>query len=143
LKANGDLYLVTNDADPDEPYTGLNLMEIRDFLGHRPPNQKAIIWIDMCHAGAFGRDRVKTKGLLSAEDAIKELEEGTGLIVLASSTGREVSLESADYDGGHGAFSAALTEALSGQGAGDDGILTVLQLNNYVARLQWTLLNTR
>jgi WD40 repeat protein/outer membrane protein OmpA-like peptidoglycan-associated protein len=136
INDNGDLYLVTNDADPDQPYTGLNLRDVRDFLAHRPPNQKAIIWIDICHAGAFGPGVEKAKGRLSADDAIKELAQGTGLIVMASSTASEDSLESADYDGGHGAFSAAVIEALSGQtrtqSAGEEGILTVLQLNSYV-----------
>jgi WD40 repeat protein len=134
---NGDLYLVTTDADPDQPYTGLNLSEIRNLVKKRPPNQKVIIWIDICHAGAFGSGQENAKGRVSADDAIKELAQGTGLIVLASSTASESSLESPDYDGGHGAFSAALIEALSGrtrtQSAGDEGILTVLQLQNYVA----------
>lgn len=129
------LYFMTHDANMDEPYSGLDVARIRTILRNRPPNQKAILLLDICHAGAIGEGR---RGSVSAEDAIKQLSQGTGITVLSSSTGRELSNEAANFRGGHGAFTAAVLEGL--EGAADsvvgnrDGTVTISELTTFVAR---------
>ena len=130
------LYFVTYDANPDEPYTGLNVSSIQELMTKRPQAQKALLWLDICHSGAAGE--TTRAASIGSDEAIKLLAQGTGVKVMTSSTGREFSLEGPDYNGGHGAFTAALLEGLGGQAdkkVGDgDGYISVLELETYVAR---------
>ena len=58
---------------------------------------------------------------------------GSGVIVLTSSSGRELSVEKPDWE--NGAFTEAVLEALDGRGNADDNDwLTVAELQAYVAR---------
>jgi outer membrane protein OmpA-like peptidoglycan-associated protein/WD40 repeat protein len=125
------LYLVSSDADPEKPYTGFAVSKFNLFLKDRPPTQKAIFWLDVCHAGAANQTEAR-KGRVSMEDAIKQLADGTGLMVFASSTGAESSLESENFGGGHGAFSAALLEGMKGRAG--HGAVTLNDLQSYVSR---------
>ncbi len=129
------LYFMTHEATVDEPFTGLDVTNIRTILRNRPPSQKALLLLDICHAGAIGEGR---RGRLSAEDAIKQLSEGTGVTVLSSSQGRELSQEGPQFRGGHGAFTAALLEGLEGaadRNAGNrDGVISLTELTTYVMR---------
>jgi len=130
-----NLYLITHDADMKRPYTGMDISKFRDYLDQRPINQKAIFLMDICHAGTVGP---RKRGRVTSEDVIKQLSDGTGTIVFASSSGAESSLEDESYGGGHGAFTYALLEGLKGQAdleAGDEnGTVTIQELVNYTAR---------
>lgn len=131
------LYFMPHDGDPAEPYTGVNVGYFRDFLHKRPLNQKALMWMDICHAGSIGSEWGKRRGRVSADEAVKLLSEGTGVAVIASSTGMESSLEGPQYGGGHGAFTAALLEGLAGKADAknnNDGMTSVLELQNYISR---------
>ena len=127
------LYFMTHDANMDEPFSGMDVTRIRDILRNRPSNQKAILLLDICHAGAVGEGK---RGTVSADDAVRQLSLGTGITVLASSAGRELSNEGVQYRGGHGAFTAALLEGLEGaadQEAGNrDGVVSISELMTYV-----------
>jgi hypothetical protein len=129
------LYFVSHDANPDEPFTGLNVSSIQELLNKRPQSQKALLWLDMCHSGAAGE---KTRAAIGSDEAIRMLAQGTGVKVMTSSTGREFSLEGPDYLNGHGAFTAALLEGLSGQAdkkfGDNDGYVSVLELETFVNR---------
>ncbi|MBF8222416.1 OmpA family protein [Halomonas sp. 328] len=130
-----NLYLMTHDADMQRPYTGMSIDRFRDFLQSRPINQKAVLMMDICHAGSMGPRR---RGRITAEDAVQQLSDGTGTVVFASSTGAQSSLEDASFGGGHGAFTAALLEALSGQAdreAGNgDGFNSIHEIISYTSR---------
>lgn len=135
------LYLMTHESDLTKPYTGLDMSDFHRFLMKRPANQKVVVCMDICHAGAYeaaGEGRRGIAGAVTAEDAVKQLSQGTGLIVMASSTGRESSLEHESYNGGHGAFSAAMLEALEGiadDKSGDgNGFISIAELQVYVSR---------
>jgi WD40 repeat protein len=129
------LYFMPYESDLAKPYTGIDLLDFQKFLSRRPANQKAIVCMDICHAGSYGVKEQLARGGLTVEEAVKQLAEGTGLVVLASSTGRESSLESPEYAGGHGAFTAALIEALEGNGDLDkDGYISMAEVQNYVSR---------
>jgi len=129
------LYFMTHEATVDEPFTGLDVANIRGILRNRPASQKALLLLDICHAGALGEGR---RGRLSAEDAIKQLTEGTGVTVLSSSQGRELSQEGPQFRGGHGAFTAALLDGLEGAADRDagnrDGTVSLTELTTYVMR---------
>lgn len=130
-----NLFLITHDGDIQRPYTGMSVDRFRDFLRSRPMNQKALLMMDICHAGSSGPRR---RGRVTAEDAVQQLSEGTGTVVFASSTGSQSSLEDASYGGGHGAFTAALLEGFRGeadQQAGDsDGYNSVHEVISYTSR---------
>lgn len=130
-----NLFLITHDGDIQRPYTGMSVERFRDFLRSRPMNQKALLMMDICHAGSTGPRR---RGRVTAEDAVQQLSEGTGTVVFASSTGSQSSLEDASYGGGHGAFTAALLEGFRGeadQQAGDsDGYNSIHEVISYTSR---------
>ncbi len=130
-----NLYLMTHDGDMQRPYTGMSINRFRDFLQSRPINQKAVLMMDICHAGSIGPRR---RGRVTAEDAVQQLSAGTGTVVFASSTGAQSSLEDASFGGGHGAFTAALLEALDGKAdreAGNrDGFNSIHEIISYTSR---------
>lgn len=133
-----ELYFVAHDSDASEAYTGLELRAFAQFLERRPPTQKAVFLMDICHAGAFGQTSKRRGGGVTSEEAVRLLEEGTGTVVLASSTGREASLEDEKFRGGHGAFTAALLDGLEGKADAatgqSDGYISLLELTSYVSR---------
>ncbi len=141
------LYLMTHDSDFSMPFSGLDLKIVHDFVRKRPRNQKALMFMDVCHAGALGQDEERTRGRMTAEETLKNLMEGTGMTVLASSTGLEFSLEGKRFSGGHGAFTASLLDGLKGnadtQTGNSDGVVTVLELQNYVSRVVPEITNGR
>jgi hypothetical protein len=87
--------------------------------------------LDACHAGAIGGDRRKGTGGLT-DDLVRDLvTDDDGVIVMASSMGREESQENNKHRGG--AFTVALTEGLSGLGdLNKDGTVYLSELDTYV-----------
>ncbi|SHI83624.1 Caspase domain-containing protein [Rubritalea squalenifaciens DSM 18772] len=136
VSSDQELYFMAHDSDMKEAFTGLELKDFSDFLERLPPSQKALVLLDICHAGQIGQKR--RGGGLTSEDAVKVLEDGTGTVVLASSTGRESSFEDKSYRGGHGAFTAALLDGLEGmadkKAGNSDGWVYLTELTSYVAR---------
>jgi outer membrane protein OmpA-like peptidoglycan-associated protein len=134
--SDGAVYFMTHDSDLREPYTGLNVSFFKDFLHNRPINQKALFWMDICHAGGIGGEWGNARGRISSDDAIRMLAEGTGVAVMASSTGMESSLEGPKY-GHHGAFTQSILGALAGKADSEsgnkDGVVSVLELQTYVS----------
>ncbi len=141
IGSDQELYFVAHDSDMDEPYTGLEMRDFAAFLERRPANQKALFMMDICHAGSFptASNRSKRRGNgLSSDEAVKLVSQGTGTVVLASSTGRESSYENKKFRGGHGAFTAALLDGLEGKAdaiAGNsDGYVFLTELTSFVGR---------
>ena len=128
------LYFMTADSNLAEPFTGIGVSELQDFLRRRPMSQKALLLLDICHAGAAS-GQLGRRGVPSGDDVINQLANGTGVKVLASSQGREFSLEQPNFRGGHGAFTAALLEGLEGKAkSGSSAAVSVLDLERYVSR---------
>jgi hypothetical protein len=54
---------MTADSNLAEPFTGIGISELQDFLRRRPMSQKALLLLDICHAGAaagqLGRPMVR------------------------------------------------------------------------------------
>ncbi|MBV8678774.1 MAG: caspase family protein, partial [Planctomycetaceae bacterium] len=129
--AEGSLYLLPVDADPDDLLaTAVADDQLKKALAGMPGRVLALL--DACHAGAAGGDRRKSpRGL--TDDLVRDLvTDDYGVIVMASSTGREFSLESNARR--QSTFTLALVEGLSG--AADynkDQVIYLNELDNYVS----------
>ena len=121
-----DFYFLPTTADlsPDRlAATAIDGDIIRKNLSRIPG--KVILFMDACHAGAGiegGMSMVDMSGVANG------LSDEAGVVMFASSAGREVSYESSEW--GNGAFTAALLQILADPGAyGDDGKLSISELD--------------
>ena len=91
---------------------------------------KLVVMLDACHAGAVEKE---ARQLRPSTDAFVRdmVREDCGIIMMCSSTGPEVSHEDAKL--GHGFFTQALTEGLSGQADyNKDGLVYLTELDAYL-----------
>ena len=94
---------------------------------------KLVVMLDACHSGSAEKDAGGERQLRPiTDDFVRELgREESGVVMMCSSTGREVSIE--DQTLGHGFFTQALAEGLSGQAdVNKDGSVYLTELNNYL-----------
>jgi hypothetical protein len=107
----GNYFYLPFDADTDRlDATGVPFNAVKRYLSNL--RGKGLLFVDTCHSGnVMG----KRRGLSSDTTAIlNELASPEyGLVVIASSTGKQVSFESTEW--GNGAFTKALVEGLSGR----------------------------
>ncbi len=92
---------------------------------------RLVVMLDACHAGAV--DNKEARQLRpSADGFVREMvQEDSGIIMMCSSKGQEVSME--DPQLGHGFFTQALTEGLSGQADyNKDGFVYFNELDLYL-----------
>ncbi|MCD6507412.1 caspase family protein [Candidatus Poribacteria bacterium] len=104
----GNYYFFPHDGNLDHLLrSGVRWYDFQETLSSFPC--KVILFVDTCHAGAVsGRKGVRM------DDMIRDLvSEESGVVVMAASTGREVSVELPDRK--HGAFTFALIEGLNGK----------------------------
>jgi WD40 repeat protein/uncharacterized caspase-like protein len=143
----GGLYLAPYEFDVQaQSDTGMSKGEYLERLAQLPC--KVIFLLDACHSGLMVKGPLLAANLKGREDAIERVVKEfssvqAGLIVMASSTGAEESME--DPTWGHGAFALALIEALTGElrapsvsgtvtaDANGDGVLHLNELSVYVA----------
>jgi hypothetical protein len=137
-EADGGYYLLPADAEADDPFaiadTGIEIGQFKAALERLGERGKVLVLLDACHSGNL-TGGAKDDALPPDIEAVRaELAEaGSGVIVLTSSTGREVSRESPDWR--HGAFTLAALEAFAGKADADgDTWLSVSELEGYVVR---------
>ncbi len=109
----GDFYLLPCDVDTHEPLalSGVPDAQVKSLLQSTPG--RLIVMLDACHAGSLGGDRRKNSTALT-DDLVRDLaNDDYGIVIMASSTGREFSLESPDNQ--NGMFTLALCEGLEGR----------------------------
>lgn len=127
----GEYLYLPKEADLSRlPDTGISFRLLREILASLPG--RTLLFVDTCHAGnalgdlraGLSRDNTSAlNGLASAENNI---------IVFASSTGTQESIEDAAW--GNGAFTKALVEGLRGSADFNRrGRVTYKQLDAYVA----------
>jgi WD40 repeat protein len=121
LPANADL-------DPDKlAATAIDGDVIRKGLSKI--QGKVVLFMDACHSArgiSGGTGQVDMTGLANSFS-----REDNGIVMYSSSTGREVSYESAEW--GHGAFTKALLDIFSDQAAyGEDGKLSISELDEFL-----------
>ena len=100
--------------------------------------------LDACHAGAVEKDVGGERQLRPiTDDFVREMvREDSGIIMMCSSTGQEVSIE--DPQLGHGFFTQALTEGLSGAAdLNKDGFVYLTELDSYLFERVKKLSNDR
>lgn len=126
----GAYYYAGYDLDTNDLLsTGVRFSDIRDTIDSLAG--KTIVFIDTCHAGnALGTARLKGLDINGVVNELSSAENGA--IVFASSTGRQLSEESDDWD--NGAFTKALVEGIDGKAAvGGTGRITWESLSLYVS----------
>jgi len=107
---NGHYYFLGHDAAVDRiASTAVAQSQIRATLSRL--KGRAVLFVDTCHAGnVFGAGRGHSRDLARLANELASPE--NGVIVFASSTGRQLSLESREW--GNGAFTRALVAGLNG-----------------------------
>ncbi len=103
-------YFLTHDAQlGDLTSTALGWADFQVMLRDTPA-RNVIMMLDSCHSGAALDPK---SPFITADRLIGNIEKKSGVIVISSSTGSEVSIESPEWK--HGAFTYALIEALKGK----------------------------
>lgn len=103
----GNYYFLPYDGDHEKPWeNGVKWFDFYDTITSLA--SKVVLMVDTCHSGDItGRRGVD----VDITDILHQLvNAGTGVVVMAASTGKEVSLENPEW--GHGAFTEALLEGL-------------------------------
>lgn len=121
-------WFYTADSNDDDVHIrGVSQDEIREAL--QSLRGKVLWFLDTCHAGAVAkRSPVDINVLVNTVSA----SENGGIVVFASSTGRQVSVESKGL--GNGVFTKAVVEGIA-QGKADllgEGLITTSSLDTYV-----------
>ena len=129
--SEGSLYLLPVDADPDNLLaTAVADDQLKKALAGMPGRVLALL--DACHAGAAGGDKRKGPPNGLTDDLVRDLvTDDYGVIVMASSTGREFSLENNAQRQSN--FTLAIVEGLSGNAdSNKDGSVYLNELDEYV-----------
>lgn len=137
-------YLLPYDGDPDNlRKTAVRWDDFVDILGNLP--SRSLLFLDTCHSGGIDPNLLtgfRGGSPIDNTEAIRELaSEEYGVVVMAASTGKELSMERKEW--GHGAFTKALLEGLETTAAdfSHDGIIHLNELNTYVSERVKTLTN--
>ena len=124
----GDYYFLPQDTDRERlRRTGVPYSEIRSTVSNIAG--KALFFIDTCHSGnVLGTQG----GSLDINGIINELASAeNGVVVFASSSGRQFSLEDSAWN--NGAFTKALVEGIRGGAAYRGDKITVNMLDLYIS----------
>jgi len=127
-------YLLPHDGNHKRLFTtAIRWTDIQYHLQGLPG--KVLLWTDTCHATgiAGGTTKLAARNINTVSLVREFADADTGVLIFASSTGDEKSIEGQHW--GHGAFTKALLDGLSGQADYDhDGIIHRSELETYVKR---------
>jgi Caspase domain len=119
-------YFLPVDARPDQALVdGIPFSELRDWLMDLPAKQ-VIVLVDTCYSGSL-LPRLK-RGAAPRNDPYEYV--GKGTVVFVATGPSQVSYEDARL--GHGVFTNAVLEGLSGKASGVRGVITPEALFAYV-----------
>jgi hypothetical protein len=125
----GNFYLVPVDIDVKNPSgTCVSGDLVKRALANMPGRLVAIL--DACHSGEAAGEKRRAPQAAS-DDLVRDLvTDDYGVVVMCSSLGREVSMESPEV--GHGFFTQGLLEGLGGRADFNrDGYIFIHELNAY------------
>lgn len=133
-----NLYLLMHDSELGNlPATAYHMENVNADMKRYISAKRLIFFADACHAGGISVDGVSTRGFSNsinvAISSLKTTREGWG--VVSASRAGEVSTESSQWGGGHGAFTYYLLEGLKGNAdvAGNkNGIVTLAEAFDYL-----------
>jgi WD40 repeat protein len=129
----GSTFFLPVDGDPDSLFaTAVGQADLQGILSRVPG--RVVAFVDICHAGsavlAQGQRGLQLPDMTAFVNQLHE--PGSGLIVFASATSRQPSLELPEV--GNGAFTAALLAGLRGAAAhGGRPVVRTDELNVFVA----------
>lgn len=126
MNAASGYHFLTYDGNPDALEQTAAAWTLFEPLYHLPT--QVMLLVDTCHAGNIA-SQWKQHALIDSDQFLR----GAALnnvIVMASSSGQDLSLERAEW--GHGAFTKVLLEGLKGKAADADGIVYLALLQHYV-----------
>jgi len=108
-------YIVTYNTDKNRLYsTGIPVQELSRMVKERVHSQRVVLVLDACHSGAA---KTEGKGIFrQANFDAAAVAEGTGQMVICSSSPNQISWEGKDYD--NGVFTRHLIKSLRGKGEG-------------------------
>ncbi|VFM95833.1 MAG: Putative peptidoglycan binding domain-containing protein [Candidatus Kentron sp. G] len=127
--ADGDYYFLPRDADTRRlRRTAVEYHDIKKTVSRLPG--KSLVFIDTCHSGNIMGAR---RGVADINAVIHDLASAeNGVVVFASSSGRQYSLEHAKW--GNGAFTEALVEGIDGKADYTrDDTITINELDLYLS----------
>jgi WD40 repeat protein len=132
-RSNRYFYLTAN-ADLDSLLsTAVPWSDIKGTADSLPG--KVLFFIDTCHSGNATGAMIGKGPHVDINRIVNELSSAeNGVVVFASSTGRQLSLERVDW--GNGAFTKALVEGLRGRAAHDPKTvgITITMLEQYISQ---------
>ncbi|MFP5213540.1 MAG: caspase domain-containing protein, partial [Acidobacteriota bacterium] len=129
---NGDYYFLPTDTDIESlKRTSVPYSQIKSTLTSLPG--KVLLFLDTCHAGGVMGNRTRAVPGADLSELVNDLVAAeNGIVVFASSTKKQFSLENDKW--GNGAFTKALIEGISGQAdEKNSGKITVSMLEYYIA----------
>ena len=128
---NRGSFILTYDSDPqDLSATALPMAEIQSLVDEELSKVgRVVLMADMARAASIGN--LKTANIGSS---VEKLGEAQGeMLGLMAARPRELSLEGAQYGGGHGAFTYSLVKGLQGLADHDDNrFVSAGELSDYV-----------
>ena len=137
-----NLYLVLHDSKvTNMSRTALNMSELQTLFSTRLRAKRMVILIDACHSG--GVDSAPVSGARQLERNenntfnvyAEKLFSGEGRALLTSSDVNEISQEGKKWGGGHGVFTWAILEGLSGVAdINRDRVVTTGELFDFVSQ---------
>ncbi|MEE8171627.1 MAG: caspase family protein, partial [Alphaproteobacteria bacterium] len=128
--ASGRYFFLPHDGDPARlAETALAYTEIKQALTSL--SARSLLFVDTCRAGAvWGRPGEPSTDVVRVVNDLSSPE--NGVIVFASSTHAQLSVENADWE--NGAFTEAILEGLAGRAdLFGDGEVTVSTLDAYIS----------
>ncbi len=129
--AFGDYYFLPYDGDPEEAeLSSLSGDDLRRFL--RTISGKTVLFLDTCYSGGLRTGKGAADSRPDITNFANELADAeAGVIVFASSTGKQLSIEHEQWR--NGAFTEALLEGLDGRADyTKDYFLFVSELETYL-----------
>ncbi len=127
-------YYLPYDGDPKKlRRTAIAQLDIQDAISSLAG--KALMFIDACHSAGGLRSGQQTRGmsLLDVTAIVNELSSAeNGVVMFASSTGRELSIEDERWE--NGAFTEALLEGFGGRADySSDGVISIGELDLWLS----------
>ena len=130
---NTGAYVLTYDADPGNlGATALPMSDLHNLVEDEVSHAGHVILLaDVCRAASIAGQKTTTLANL-----IEKVGETSGeMLGLMAARPKEVSFESPEYGGGHGAFTWSVLKGLGGEADTDhDGVVTAGELIDYVSK---------
>lgn len=127
----GLFYLFPTDGDVESlDSTGVGEDHVKRLLQSVPG--RLVLMLDACHTGAFAGDNRRSLGGRT-DGLLRDLvNDDYGVVVMCSSTGKQLSAESPRWK--HGAFTMAALDGLSGKAdTNQDGVVYLNELDLFVS----------